>query len=86
MLHYYLLFWIERETIMQKFLELVAEIFEIEPDLISKETVFRNLDDFSSLVGYSLIIMMEEEYGIRVSVDEFMECNTLGDLYQKCEK
>ena len=71
---------------MEKFLELVAEIFEVEPNDISKETVFRDLDDFSSLVGYSLIIMMEEEYGVRISVDEFMECNTLGELYQKCER
>ncbi len=71
---------------MDKFLELVADIFEVEPSDITMETVFRDLDDFSSLVGYSLIIMMEEEYGTRVSVDEFMECNTLGDLYNKCEK
>ncbi len=71
---------------MDKFLELVADIFEVESKAISMDTIFRDLDDFSSLVGYSLIIMMEEEYGVRVSVDEFMACNTLGDLYQKCEK
>jgi len=71
---------------MEKFLELVAEIFEVESDKITMDTIFRDLDDFSSLAGYSLIIMMEEEYGVRVSVDEFMECNTIGDLYQKCNK
>lgn len=71
---------------MVKFLELVADIFEVAPGTLSMDTIFRDLDDFSSLVGYSLIIMMEEEYGVRVSVDEFMACNTLGDLYQKCEK
>ena len=70
---------------MQQFLELVAEIFEIEPEEITMDTVFRDLEDFSSMVGFSLIIMMEDEYGTKVSVDEFMECNTLGDLYQKCE-
>lgn len=71
---------------MQKFLELVAEIFEVEPDTITMETVFRDLEDFSSLVGFSLIVMMEDEYGVKVSVDEFMECNTIGDLYKKCVK
>ena len=71
---------------MDKFLELVADIFEVDSKELTLDTVFRDLDDFSSLVGYSLIIMMEEEYGVRVSVDEFMECNTLGDLYQKCER
>ena len=71
---------------MQKFLELVAEIFEVEPDTITMETVFRDLEDFSSLVGFSLIVMMEDEFGVKVSVDEFMECNTIGDLYKKCVK
>ena len=71
---------------MQKFLQLVAEIFEVEPDTISMATVFRDLEDFSSLVGFSLIVMMEDEYGVKISVDEFMECNTIGDLYMKCVK
>ena len=69
---------------MQKFLELVAEIFEVEPNTITMETVFRDLDDFSSLMGFSLIVMMEEEYGVKVTVDEFMQCNTIYDLYNKC--
>ena len=71
---------------MQQFLELVAEIFEIEPEEITMDTLFRDLEDFSSMVGFSLIIMMEDEYGTKVSVDEFMECNTIGDLYKKCVK
>ena len=71
---------------MQQFLELVAEIFEIEPEEITMDTLFRDLEDFSSMVGFSLIIMMEDEYGAKVSVDEFMECNTIGDLYKKCVK
>ena len=69
---------------MEKFLELVAEIFEVEPSEITMDTVFRDLDDFSSLVGFSLIVMMEDEYSVKVSVDEFMQCNTIRDLYNKC--
>ena len=71
---------------MDKFLELVADVFEVEPEEITMDTVFRDLDDFSSLVGFSLIVMMEDEYDVKVSVDEFMECNTIGDLYKRCVK
>ena len=71
---------------MEQFLELVADVFEVEPDEITMDTVFRDMDDFSSLVGFSLIVMMEDEYNAKVSVDEFMECNTIGDLYKKCVK
>ena len=72
---------------MENFLELVAEVFEIEPEDISMDTVFREeIEGFSSLVGFSLIVMMEDEYGVRVPVEEFLECKTIGDLYKKCVK
>ena len=71
---------------MEQFLELVADVFEVEPEEITMDTVFRDMDDFSSLVGFSLIVMMEDEYDTKVSVDEFMECVTIGDLYKKCVK
>ena len=72
---------------MEKFLELAAEVFEVEPEDISMDTVFREeIEGFSSLVGFSLIVMMEDEYGVRVSVDEFLNCKTIGDLYKKCVK
>lgn len=72
---------------MDKFLELAAEVFEVEPEEITMDTVFReDIEDFSSLVGFSLIVMMEDEYGVRIPVDEFLECKTIGDLYRKCVK
>ena len=72
---------------MEEFLELAAEVFEVEPEDISMDTVFREeIEEFSSLVGFSLIVMMEDEYGVRVPVDEFLECKTVGDLYKKCVK
>lgn len=71
---------------MDKFIELVAEVFEVEPEEITMDTVFRNMTGFSSLVGFSLIVMMEDEYDVQVSVDEFLKCKTVGDLYKKCVK
>ena len=72
---------------MENFLELVAEVFEVEPEDISMDTVFREeIENFSSLVGFSLIVMMEDEYGVRIPVEEFLECRTIGDLYKKCVK
>lgn len=72
---------------MEQFLELVAEVFEVEPDEISMNTDFREeIEGFSSMVGFSLIVMMEDEYGVKVSVDDFLQCKTVGDLYRKCVK
>lgn len=70
---------------MEKFIELTAEIFEVEPEEITMDTVFREeIEDFGSLMGFSLIVMMEDEYGVKVSVEEFLKCKTVGDLYRKC--
>lgn len=72
---------------MDKFIELVADIFEVEPEDISMDTVFREeIEDFSSLMGFSLIVMMDDEYGVKVPVEEFLECKTVGDLYRRCVK
>ena len=71
---------------MDRFLEYVAEIFEVETEKISLDTDFRKeIEDWSSLMGFALIIMMESEYNTRVSVDEFLACKTVGDLYHKVE-
>lgn len=72
---------------MEQFLELVAEVFEVEPEEISMDTDFREeIEDFSSLMGFSLIVMMEDEYGVQVSVEEFLDSKTVGDLYKRCVK
>ena len=69
---------------MNDFLELVAEVFEVEPEEVQPQMEFRtDLPDFSSMVGFSLIVMMEDEYGVRVPVEDFLECKTVADLYAR---
>ena len=72
---------------MEKFIELVAEVYDIEPEEVKMESDFReDLPDFCSMVGFSLLVMMEDEYGVKVPVEEFLECKTVEDLYNKCVK
>lgn len=72
---------------MEEFLEFAAEIFEVEPNELSDGTDFRKeIEDWSSLMGFSLIVMIDNEYGVNVSVDEFLTCRTLGDLFAKTRK
>ncbi len=68
---------------MEHFLEFAAEVFEVEPEDISMDTVFREeIDDFSSMMGFSMICMIEDEYGVKISVDQFLACETIGSLYE----
>jgi acyl carrier protein len=33
-----------------------------------------------------MLIMMEEDYGVKISVDEFLKLNTLGEIYAKIKQ
>ncbi len=67
---------------MDKFIELMAEILEVEPNSISLNTNFREDCDFDSMKGFSMLCTLEEEFGKKVTVEQFKKCNTIGDLFE----
>lgn len=67
---------------MEKFIELMAEIMEVDAEGLSPETDFREACDFDSLKGFSMICMIEEEYAKTVTVDQFLEARTIGALFE----
>jgi len=69
---------------MDKFLELMAEILEVNVEDISMDTDFReDIEDWDSMKGFSVICMIEDEYGLVIDVPTFLKCKTIGDLYNK---
>ena len=68
----------------QQFIIEVADIIEADPRSLSLKSDFREAADFwSSLVGFALLTFMEDRYGTTLSVEEFIECQTVDDLYAK---
>lgn len=63
---------------MNEFLPKIAEILEV--DEVTPEQVFRDCTDFDSMKGFSIIVLLEAEYGKQMTVDQFMACTTVGDL------
>ena len=70
----------------KKFLELISDILEVDSGDISMDMEFRSVDDWSSMMGFSIIIMLEQEYGVKVSVSEFLSMKTVGELYERISK
>lgn len=64
------------------FIEKFAEAIEIE-DVESLEagTVFRRLDEWSSLSVMLLIALFDEEFGKEISEKDIKACSTIQDLY-----
>ena len=63
---------------MEEFTAKVADILEV--DSVTPDFRFRTVDDWNSLKGFSLIVLMEQDYGKEMSVDDFLGCETVNDL------
>ncbi|GAB6278084.1 MAG: acyl carrier protein [Lentimicrobium sp.] len=68
---------------LQEFITNFANQFE-ETDLsvFTKDTVFKDLDEWSSLLALSIIAMVDEEYEVTLKGDDIRSANTIEDLFE----
>lgn len=64
---------------VQKFSE---QFDDTDASVFTTETVFRDLDEWSSIVGLSIIAMVDEEFEIALKADDMKKAVTVGDLYE----
>lgn len=67
---------------MEKFLTVVAEIFEVDPKDISMKTKYGEYEIWDSLMMMKLIMEIEAEYGCQIPIEKAAVIKTLEDLYQ----
>lgn len=66
----------------EKFLRLFAEQFDdTDVSEITMDCKFRELDEWSSLIGLGVIAFIKTTYGKTVTAAELRICNTVKDLY-----
>lgn len=71
---------------MNEFIEKFAEIFDdMDPATLSGDTNFRELDDWDSIAGLSVIGMVDEEYGVTFGAEDMRTCKTIADLYNRVQ-
>ena len=67
---------------LKDFIENFANQFDdTDPSEIKAETVFKELDEWSSLIALSVIAMVDEEYDITIKGDDIRNSDTIEDLY-----
>jgi acyl carrier protein len=52
------------------------------PGGVSGDTVFKELDDWDSMVALSIIAMVDEQYSVKLTGNEIKESATIGDLFE----
>lgn len=68
---------------LEEFVALFAEQFDdTDASEIQANTNFRDLDEWSSLIGLSLVAMVDEEFDVVLKGDEIRNANTVEDLYK----
>lgn len=68
------------------FIEKFAEAIETDASNLTVETEFRSLDDWNSLAVLSVIVMLDEEYGIQIENKDFKNLDTIADIVDYIEK
>jgi acyl carrier protein len=67
---------------LNEFVELFAEQFdETDASVFTPETVFHDLEEYSSLIALSIIAMVDEEFDVTIKGDDMRAAVTVEDLY-----
>lgn len=64
------------------FIDKLKDILEdTDPTILIPECVYKDLDEWSSLMALSVIAMIDEEYDIIIKGDDIRNANTINDLF-----
>jgi acyl carrier protein len=67
---------------LDDFVKNLAEQFnETDPSLITPETKFKELEEWSSLISLSLIAMADEKYNVKLKGEDIKKAVYVKDLY-----
>lgn len=68
---------------LNEFVAHFAEQFdETDASVFTPETKFRELEEWSSLIGLSVIAIVDEEYDVTLKGNDIKAANTIQDLYE----
>ena len=67
---------------LNEFVAHFAEQFEeTEPSMFAPETKYHELEEWSSLIGLSVIAMVDEEYDVTIKGNDVKNSVTIEDLF-----
>ena len=65
----------------KEFIKNFADLFDdTDASVITLETQFRELDEWSSLIALSTMSMIDDEYDVQLTAEQMRNANTVQDL------
>ena len=63
------------------FLSVFRSLFQDSPDSIVETTLFRELEEWSSMQALIVIAAIDEHFGVTIAEKDFRAAQTVADLY-----
>ena len=71
---------------LDELIKVVAAEFEETPEeQFTADTIFKDMDEWGSLIALSIITTVEEEFDKSITGADLRACNTIKDLYDLIE-
>ncbi|MCR4568366.1 MAG: acyl carrier protein [Pseudobutyrivibrio sp.] len=67
-------------------LALLEDLFELNEGDIDSETSLDEIEEYDSMTKLSLIVLMEDEFGVKLTGEDIKTFKTVGDILARMEK
>ena len=71
--------------VFERFCDFIADIFQVEKDTLTKKTSFSEDLEAEEEDLQELLMIIEEEFDITLSMEEISEIDTIGELSDHIE-
>ena len=67
---------------IEEFIQSFADQFDdTEASVLTPETNFRELEEWTSLMGLAIMAMVDDEYSVQIKADDLRGCKTIQELF-----
>ena len=78
--------YMTKEVIIEKVNNLLAEEFEIAPELLTPEASLKSDLEIDSLDFVDIVVLIDREFGFKPKAEELKTVKTLQDFYNYVEQ
>ncbi len=61
-------------------LAMLEDMLELDEGALTEDTVLDDIDEYDSMAKLSLIVLMEDEFGVKLTGDVIKGFETVGDI------
>lgn len=68
---------------LEEFTAAIQDLFVEGNVKLESGTRFRDNDEFDSLIGFAMLLVIKDNFGKSMPVPVFLSCNTVEELYNQ---